>query len=253
LVLRGHAQLTTKVAFSQDGRWLFSGSGDRTVRQWSLSGGSPRVFTWFSDQVWGVALSPDGRRVAASCNNGEITVWDMKSGIRSYLRGLQGHVSEVRAIAFSPDGQRLVDGSFDKTVRIWDVKAGGSPLVLQGHKDRVNNVAFSHDGRRIASGSADNTIRVWEINCQHLWRLRQATDAERNKAWFAACFHLHWLMHEERAKQCFEMFSGLTSASPLGAAANLVALNDREGRVPLPELQNRHFRATMQLAGWFWH
>jgi hypothetical protein len=31
-----------------------------------------------------------------------------------------------------------------------------------------------------------------------------------------------------------------------------VALHDREGRVPLPELQQRHFRASMQLAGWFW-
>jgi hypothetical protein len=33
--------------------------------------------------------------------------------------------------------------------------------------------------------------------------------------------------------------------------ANLVALQDREGRVPLAELQKRHFRATVQLAGWF--
>jgi hypothetical protein len=48
------------------------------------------------------------------------------------------------------------------------------------------------------------------------------------------------------------MTSGFTSPSPFGAAANLVALHDREGRVPLPELQKRHFRATMQLAGWFW-
>jgi hypothetical protein len=96
------------------------------------------------------------------------------------------------------------------------------------------------------------SVRIWEIDCQHLWRLRQAANAERNKAWFAARFHLHWLIQEERAKQCLEMTSGLTSPSPFGAAANLVALQGREGRVPLPELQKRHFRATFQLAGWFW-
>ena len=72
-----------------------------------------------------------------------------------------------------------------------------------------------------------------------------------SKVLFAARFQLDWLIQEERAKQCFEMNSGLTSPSPFDAAANLVALQDREGRVP--ELQERHFRATTALAGWFWY
>jgi hypothetical protein len=141
----------------------------------------------------------------------------------------------------------------DKTVSVWDPEGRAAPLVLQGHSDSVESVSFSPDGRRIASGSRDKTIRVGETNCQHLWRLRQATDAERHKAWFAARFHLHWLIQEERAKQCCEMTSGLTAPLPIGAAANLIALQDCEGRVPLSELQKRQFRATMQLAGWFWY
>jgi hypothetical protein len=69
---------------------------------------------------------------------------------------------------------------------------------------------------------------------------------------FAARFHLHWLIQEERARQCCEMASGFTAPSPFVAVANLVTLRDREGRVPLPELQQCHLRATVLLAGWFW-
>jgi hypothetical protein len=60
------------------------------------------------------------------------------------------------------------------------------------------------------------------------------TTRSDSKALFPARFHLHWIIWEERAKQCLEITSGLTSPSPFGAAANLLALQDRKGRVPLP-------------------
>jgi hypothetical protein len=99
----------------------------------------------------------------------------------------------------------------------------------------------------LVNGSSDETIRIWEIDCQHLWRLRQATDAERNKSWFAARFHLHRLIQEERARQCLEAASALTSPLPFGDAGTVIVLLDREGRVPLPELQTRYL---LMLSGW---
>jgi WD40 repeat protein len=67
------------LAISPDGRWLVTGSFDKTARRWDLAAEDPS-----------------------------------KSSVA--LRGHQGPVSHL---AISPDGRWLVTASFDDTVRLW--------------------------------------------------------------------------------------------------------------------------------------
>ncbi|THU86869.1 WD40 repeat-like protein [Dendrothele bispora CBS 962.96] len=108
-----------------------------------------------------LSLSPDGSILATGLGNGNIMIWDTKTGLQ---KGdpFKGHSSVITSVAFSPDGERIVSGSWDNTVRVWNARTGapeGDPF--QGHSDLVTSVAFSPDGERIVSGSWDITVRVW--------------------------------------------------------------------------------------------
>ena len=96
-----------------------------------------RTITGHTDDVEGVAVTPDGTRaISASGGPGgdnTVRLWDLESG--EELLTLRGHKKEVTAVAVTPDGQRAVSGSWDKTVRVWDLESGVQLRVLRGDTD----------------------------------------------------------------------------------------------------------------------
>ena len=74
------------------------------------------------DNVWSVAWSPDGGRVATGSGDYTPRIWDATTG--DVVRALEGHGDLVLSVAWSPDGRQLATGSRDNTARIWDAIMG---------------------------------------------------------------------------------------------------------------------------------
>ncbi|MFJ2742363.1 helix-turn-helix domain-containing protein [Streptomyces sp. NPDC087440] len=149
-------------AFSPDGHWLASASGDRTVKLWDARAHRPRgSLDGHTGSVFQVVWSPDGRRLASAGADRTVRVWD--TGSRRLLKSLSGHTGSVLGLAWSPDGRWLASASADRTVRIWDARTLRSTAVLTGHRDFANAVAFAPDGRTLASGGDDLTVRLWSV------------------------------------------------------------------------------------------
>ncbi|MGP4050240.1 nSTAND1 domain-containing NTPase [Streptomyces sp. 2A115] len=168
-VLRGHSQLVTGLAIDPSGRWVVSGSQDRTVRLWPMSGNAPStVLGSHDDDVLSVAVSPDGAVIASSGADRTVRLWYPHG--RPVGAPLVGSEDAVLEVAFAPDGRSVAAGCADGTVRLWSVPQGGTPVCLT-HDSYIASLAFHPDGDRLATGCGDGS--VW------LWRLGQDINPER--------------------------------------------------------------------------
>lgn len=97
-----------------------------------------------------VALSPDGRYVAAGSLDRSVRVWDTTSGyLLERLEGPEGHQDSVYSVAFAPNGRDLVSGSLDKTIKMWQLSAdnrGG----LMGGMIRSGRIARTFEGHKVS-------------------------------------------------------------------------------------------------------
>jgi WD40 repeat protein len=180
--LRHHAESVTDsvtaVAFSHDGKWLASASGD-LIKLWDVEQDTliESAHVDKAEIVRSVAFSPDDKMLASSSTDGAIRLWNLESpgwlgsllnkpAFFKILKVLPGHGGEVCDLVFSPNGKWLASADGDGTIRVWDVEAGRISSTLAGHQHEVWTVAFSPDGRILASGAKDKTIRLWDLQ-QH--------------------------------------------------------------------------------------
>ncbi len=133
-------------------------------------------------QVFAVALSPDGKRVASADDRGVIFVWDGDTGkARQRLTEFTG---AVLGLAFSPNGRFLAAGSEDSSAAIFDLETGRVRHRLDGHVLAVNSVAYSHDGKVLATAGKDNTIKTWNAETGLETRTLVGHLDEVRRAWF---------------------------------------------------------------------
>jgi WD40 repeat protein len=103
----------------------------------------------------GIAVSPDGRYVAAGHYHGELFVWEVATGapvLREPFRRANGDADtlwQAKVLAFSPDGDRLATTSSGR-LQIVDVRTGRVvarvDTALPSH---VGHLRWSGDGRTI--------------------------------------------------------------------------------------------------------
>ncbi|MBD2450738.1 AAA-like domain-containing protein [Nostoc sp. FACHB-152] len=130
---------------------------DRELRRAAFQVIEQNRFNADKGRVRGIAISPNGQRIATTHDKSIIILWGTDGTM------LHTIPEKARSVKFSPDGQILVGAMDDNTVRIWN--RDGKPLkILKGHQQRVMSVAISPDGQLIASAGRDNLIKLWSID-----------------------------------------------------------------------------------------
>ena len=81
------------VAFAPDGRSVAVACQDRALYLLDVDTHQARILRGHDDQVFAVAFSPDGKRLASGSWSGEIRLWDVASG--GEIRVLAGHTDKV--------------------------------------------------------------------------------------------------------------------------------------------------------------
>ena len=166
--LRGLAERVHEIAYSPDGKWMATASGDPgqfgSVQLWIAEpdggGKLARDLLETTDSVFAVAFSPDGTRLAAAGADRAVRVWEVATGKELAL--IEDHADWIFDLAWSPDGKRLATASRDKTSKVFEVEKRESIATFPGHAETVYCVAFTPDGKSVVTGGADNQLRVWK-------------------------------------------------------------------------------------------
>lgn len=151
------------IEFTADGKMIAVAAGTPgqmgEVKFFNVENGAliADLFTT-DDEVFAVAFSPDGTRLAAAAADRSIRLFDVAS--RQQQRLIEDHADWVMDVAWSPDGKKVATASRDKTSKVFDSGTGESQSTFNGHGQPVFGVGFLPDGN-VATSGRDNRIRVW--------------------------------------------------------------------------------------------
>ncbi|KAJ6155483.1 periodic tryptophan protein 2 [Penicillium chermesinum] len=138
--LSGHEGPVSCLGFAADGNHLVSGSWDHTVRIWSIFGRTQtsEPLQLMSD-VLSVAFRPDGKQIAASSLDGQLSFWSVEDAVQ------QGVV----------DGRRDVSGGRKITDRTTAANAAGTKAF--------NRITYSADGSCVLAGGNSKFICLYDV------------------------------------------------------------------------------------------
>jgi WD40 repeat protein len=179
--LAGHRGAVNELAVFPDGQRLASVGQDGTLLLWDVHGKELLKSFALSDQpLLSVAISPDGRRVAAASNN--IYLIDLEGDSHGVVihRGDHG----IESLAFSPDGQRLVAASHYHDVCL--LSLDGELLKRISCSSRGESLDFIPSSqslllvnrRRLENSDESGFIQVWDDALSEIHQELDATNEE---------------------------------------------------------------------------
>ena len=158
------------VKYAPDGS-LFSGDSSGNLYQWNLKDDSYKVWKVGNGIVTGIAITNDGRYVAASsltakkwsdvpAATSEVVLYDLKNNTRTPILSYGNRVFRV---AFDPKGTKLVTGDLDGAVRAGPI-SGETPHLLIGHQNHIGDIVVDPTGKWIASAEYNKgVVRLWPM------------------------------------------------------------------------------------------
>lgn len=155
VIPKGHADAVTSLSITSDGKYLISGSRDRTARLWDLKG-NEIIYYPTQEEVQSATVSSDGKWVSIGSTDGQVRLLNTTGEV---LKTFSHHRNFVNAVAFSRQGNLIASASDDKTATVIDYV--NNKTVKVSHSGAVRDVSFDAQGKQFLTASADKTTVLW--------------------------------------------------------------------------------------------
>ncbi|CAN8256072.1 unnamed protein product [Cochlearia groenlandica] len=189
----GHNGDILAVAFAKKSFSFFvSGSGDRTLKVWSLDGiaedsdepinlKTRSVVAAHDKDINSVAVARNDTLVCTGSEDRTASIWRLPDLV--HVVTLKGHKRRVFSVEFSTVDQCVMTASGDKTVKIWAISDGSCLKTFEGHTSSVLRASFITDGTQFVSCGADGLLKLWNVNTSECIA---TYDQHEDKVWALA-------------------------------------------------------------------
>jgi WD40 repeat protein len=120
--------------------------------------------TWqHSNEIWSLAVSPDGQKIASAGWDMPAKVCDAQTGQDSVA--VSGRTDILFCVDWHPEGQHIAVAGGNGalfTVKVWDVQTQREVFPELPGGSEFYAVAFNPDGRYLVTGRQDRTVQVWD-------------------------------------------------------------------------------------------
>ncbi len=155
--------LVTGLAMDPQGKFVAVATENAIVLLDLTDGREIKRYGKFTSPVSAVAVSPNGKWLAAGNDAGVVRVWLVGEDKARFT--LTGHEGGVRSIAVKDGGRWVLTGGADRTLRLWDTSAAKQELpIFRKHAASVTAVAFLDNGTQTVSGDRDLIALPWKID-----------------------------------------------------------------------------------------
>ena len=150
------------MTFSANGEYVLSSSRNG-VRVWRLEDGK-QMAEMKTDTVWCLAVSKDGKWIAAGTHRGDVHLWDANTYKQVFAH--REETRRVHGVDFSPDSAQLSSASSNYTATVWDIATLERVQTLR-HEDPLFATKYSPQGDRIATATPDS-VHVYDSSDDRL-------------------------------------------------------------------------------------
>ena len=154
------------LAYSPDGKRLASGLVGPTeggLVFWDREDGKATGLAASDGPITSVAISPDGRTLAAKGLGDSIHLWRFSEPGGTGRRAIRAGRSYGAPIVFSPDSGTIASADDDRRVKLYDLATGREVANLKWHLRAVLSAAFHPGGKLLASGDSNGVILLWDL------------------------------------------------------------------------------------------
>ena len=110
-----------------------------------------------SGQLFDIAFSPDGSRVATAADDGSVRVWDASGRLQHTLAVPKGPTFAQ----WTRDGAKLITAGADGIPRLWDNATPSGELT--GNTQPINYLTLDATGTHVLAATTAGTARVWDL------------------------------------------------------------------------------------------
>lgn len=163
-----HAAAVIAVSFDAEGKTLYSGSKDKSIRAYVVADGKLAGKIEAAAEVTALALAGGDKQIAVGVNDKSLMIWalplpekaDKTPDPVKKQEKMAQPITSLAAVPGQPN--QVVSGSADGNVVLWDV-TGPRQVKTFKHGGAITAVAVKADGSRVVSVGADKIGKLFNV------------------------------------------------------------------------------------------
>ncbi|KZT57147.1 WD40 repeat-like protein [Calocera cornea HHB12733] len=158
-----HGPGITRLVFSKDGKRIFTGGKDMTLRVWVTDAPTDQecdTYTEHDEAVTWVDCTRD--KILTACEDASVRIYDADPvEWTGYLTRTE--VIALRSVVVDPKGERAVVTSDETIFKIVSLSSPTDIVKVTGHSTAVRSASWDPKGAYLTTSGADGKIMIWDL------------------------------------------------------------------------------------------